>query len=469
MKEPKALKRILPIDIQEMKKEVRVTSHGGLFTIGEMFRSIGLDKIVERCVKTKHRKRGFGDAEIVESFVTLFTAGGECLDDFEVMRRDPILPEVLGHEFPSASCAREWLYEFHSEEKIAAAAKEAEQMGFESFVPEETDLLKGLVRVNREIIAAGQRKEVQKRATLDIDATIEESHKEEAKATYEGVRGYQPTMVEWVEQELIVSDEFRDGNVPAQKDLVRVLEAAVSNLPEGVEEILVRSDSAAYNHEVMGYCREHGYKFAISADMTQELLSEIRKLPERAWNHWKDEGDAVKQWAEVPYVPAWPYEGRDAEPDRYVAIRIVKKQGTLFADGTDRRHFAVVTSRREEEISGQALLEWHREKAGTIEQVNDVMKNELAAGVLPCGRFGANAAWFRLNVITYNLLSLMRRHVFPEPLRNARPKRLRFLIFSVGAELVHHARRVILRLCRAYRKLFRWRTIRRNLLSFAPT
>lgn len=469
MKEAKALKRILPIDIQEMKKEVRVTSHGGLFTIGEMFRAMGLDKIVERCVKTKQRKRGFRDAEMVESYMALFVAGGECLDDFEVMRRDRILPEVLGHDFPSASCAREWLYEFHDEKKIEAAEEKAKQLKFDSFVPEETDLLKGLVRVNREMMAAGQRKGIQKRATLDIDATIEESHKEEAKRTYEGVRGYQPTMVLWMEQDLIVSDEFRDGNVPAQKDLKRVLAAGVSNLPEGVEEIYVRSDSAAYSHEVMGYCREQGYKFAISADLTPELRSEIKELPDGAWVHWKDECDAVKQWAEVPYVPAWPYESKDAVPDRYVAIRILKKQGLLFADGTDRRHFAVVTNRGEDEIGGRELLEWQRERAGTIEHVNAVMKNELAAGVLPCGRFGANAAWFRLNVLTYNLLSLMRRHVFPEPLRNARPKRLRFLIFSVGAELVHHARKVIFRLCQAYRKLFRWKTIRKNILAFAPT
>jgi hypothetical protein len=47
------------------------------------------------------------------------------------------------------------------------------------------------------------------------------------------------------------------------------------------------------------------------------------------------------------------------------------------------------------------LLEWHREKAGTIEAAHDVLKNELAGGVLPCGRYGANAAWFRLAVITY--------------------------------------------------------------------
>ncbi len=63
----------------------------------------------------------------------------------------------------------------------------------------------------------------------------------------------------------------------------------------------------------------------------------------------------------------------------------------LFADGTAVKHFAVVTNIRQ--WPAAKLLEWHREKAGTIEGVHDVLKNELAAGVLPCGRFGAKAAW----------------------------------------------------------------------------
>ena len=42
---------------------------------------------------------------------------------------------------------------------------------------------------------------------------------------------------------------------------------------------------------------------------------------------------------------------------------------------------------------------WHGEKAGTIERVHDVMKNDLAAGVLPSKYFGANGAWLRLAVI----------------------------------------------------------------------
>jgi hypothetical protein len=55
------------------------------------------------------------------------------------------------------------------------------------------------------------------------------------------------------------------------------------------------------------------------------------------------------------------------------------------------------------------LLEWHREKAGTIEVLHAVVKNELAAGVLPRGRFGANAAWLRLALLTHNVLTALKR------------------------------------------------------------
>lgn len=58
------------------------------------------------------------------------------------------------------------------------------------------------------------------------------------------------------------------------------------------------------------------------------------------------------------------------------------------------KHFAVVTN--DWETDGQALLEWHRGKAGTIEHVHLVLKDELAAGVYPSAKFGANAAWLRL-------------------------------------------------------------------------
>jgi hypothetical protein len=42
-------------------------------------------------------------------------------------------------------------------------------------------------------------------------------HKREAQVHYKGGRGYQPAALYWVEQDLVVADEYRDGNVPADE------------------------------------------------------------------------------------------------------------------------------------------------------------------------------------------------------------------------------------------------------------
>lgn len=59
----------------------------------------------------------------------------------------------------------------------------------------------------------------------------------------------------------------------------------------------------------------------------------------------------------------------------------------LFDDGVSVKHFAVVTNRFDSQP--QQLLEWNREKAGSIEALHDVLKNELAAGVCRALALGA--------------------------------------------------------------------------------
>jgi hypothetical protein len=156
--------------------------------------------------------------------------------------------------------------------------------------------------------------------------------------------------------------------------------------------------------------------------------------------------EAIRAWAEVPYVPD-DKDYRKHRPclRRYLAVRVQQRQGALFADGRAVHYFAVVTNRPGD---GLAPLQWHREKAGTVEHSHHVLKNELAAAALPSGKFGANAAWFRLNVLTYNLLTALKRLTLPGDLRTARPKRLRFLLLNTVGKVVSHARRILLRLTR---------------------
>lgn len=79
----------------------------------------------------------------------------------------------------------------------------------------------------------------------------------------------------------------------------------------------------------------------------------------------------------MPFVLGEKSEKKDAQPLRYIAIRIRKKQGELFEDGSRTRNFAVLSNRWE--LKPARLIEWHREKAGTVELVHDVIKNDLGA------------------------------------------------------------------------------------------
>ena len=91
-------------------------------------------------------------------------------------------------------------------------------------------------------------------------------------------------------------------------------------------------------------------------------------------------------------------------------------------------------------------MRWHWAKAGTIEAVHDMTKNDLAAGVPPSGKFGANAAWYRLTLLTYNVLTVLRHRALPARFWDARPKRLRYEVFAVPAALRLHARHPTARL-----------------------
>ncbi len=102
------------------------------------------------------------------------------------MRADAALAALLGYELPAATTMRDFLEGFHVEDPPLL------RLGTKAVIPEESAPLVGLSRANQRMLGAVQQPVPQRTATLDVDATILETHKHTAAMTYEGARGYQP-------------------------------------------------------------------------------------------------------------------------------------------------------------------------------------------------------------------------------------------------------------------------------------
>jgi hypothetical protein len=438
---------VLPYGVEVVDRADTVTGRAGLPLVIETLRALGLHAVIADQVQVRERASGYTETEKVEALILLLAAGGECLDDIAVLQADAGLGRLLGRRLPSADRLRHFLYAFHDDALIAAAQAQRPP-GTVAYIPAENAALQGLGHVNTALVHRVAAQGTGRKATLDHDATLQESHKREARPHYQGGRGYQPAAIYWVEQDLVVADEYRDGNVGAGMENLPLIQRGFASLPATVTEYAFRADSACYDERVLKWladpARPGGPRgpigFTVSADMTEPLHAVCAAVPEPAWALFEERPDETVHCTEVEFTPGdWR---KDAWPLRYLVLRIRKKQGQLFATGLATKYLAVVSNRAGEVA---ALIRWHWQKAGTIELVHDVTKNELAAAVPPCGRFGANAAWYRLSLLTYNVLSALKSLALPASLSAARPKRLRFAVFTLAGRLVSHAGRLWVR------------------------
>jgi hypothetical protein len=447
--------------------EEATSPHAGLLSISRAFRSLGLPDLISANLSLRKRQRGFSEAQFIESVCLLQAVGGECPEDMGLLADDDCLARGLGYQPPKATALREFLERFHDKnlEKLRPERQVQKSFIFPSSQPicALQQVLSGLVGRVAKLYA--QQGHPQRIATVDQDATIIESHKEAAYFHYEEGRGYQPMVAVWAEADLVLADEFRDGNVPAKQNPLTCAQLAFSALPATITQRYFRGDSACHENELLAWLnhpdrqKEPGGRigFAVSATMSPSLALALRQVAEGDWKTFGIEQDGtLRQWAEVNFVPGDKYESKQSQPLRYVGLRLLKAQGVLFKDGTDRHFYAVITN---EKTEGGRLLDWHREKAGTVEHVHDEVKNELGGNHVPSQRFGVNSAWFKMALLTYNIVSAIKGLCLEGEERSARMKRFRLLVIHVAGRMNRNNCVMGLRLCNQAQALQRMQKV----------
>jgi hypothetical protein len=297
-----------------------------------------------------------------------------------------------------------------------------------------------------------------------MDATIVETHKREALYCYKKYKAYQPLNIYWAEQGLVVLSEFRDGNVPANFDLLRPFHRALELVPTGVEKVYLRSDAAGYQGDLLKYCAEAKNKrfgvieFAVGVDVTPEFKRAVKEVAEADWRPLpRKAGARVQEYAEICYVPRLVGHKKHGAVYRYLAIREPLEQQTFPGmseqlsfpfqtmnwGGVKYKITGVVTNM---DIPGDDLIGWYRERCGKSEEAHSIMKEDLAGGKLPSGLFGANAAWWQIMILAFNVNSAMKRLVLGGNWVNRRMKAIRFWLINVPGRVLRHARSLVVRL-----------------------
>jgi Transposase DDE domain group 1 len=305
-------------------------------------------------------------------------------------------------------------------------------------------------------------------AYVDIDDTIKQTYgytKQGAGYGYTGVKGINAllaTISTPAAAPVITATRLRKGSANSARGAARlVADALVTAARAGADPaagslVILRADSAYYNHDVIAAAHRRGARFSITARQDPAVRRAIGQIPDSAWTPihypnaiWDEDQQRLISDAEVAEIGFTAFAGRarrqhvhgrlivrrvrDANPDHVVS----NEQGELFAAW---RHHAVFTDSPMPMLDAEATHRGH----AVIEQVIADLKNGPIAH-LPSSSFTANAAWLVLATIAFNLTRAAGCLASSFHAR-ATTATIRRQLITVPARLARSARRIVLHL-----------------------
>lgn len=416
-----ASQTVLPFKLAASDESL--TAQSGLALFGEYLRAMGVAGLIDHELPRPGSAAGYDPSAHVLPLVVMLAGGGRTLEDLRVLRNDAGLRALLQlDEMPSSDATGDWLRRMGAGESAAAG-------------------LAGLQRVNRSVFRRLLRQDAGAHSTLDIDATQIVAEKREAQYTYKGEKGYMPMVGHVAELSLVVGAEFREGNVaPAARNL-EFLQACEGNMPKATKITAVRADSAAYQAAIFNWCEETGKVFAIGADQDAAVKAAIAAIPEGDWKRFRD-----GEIAETVHCM-----NKTDKAFRLIVMRRPREQD-LFEDKSPWRTHAIASNRANEDAA--ATMQWYSQRGDASENRIKDLKIGFGIESMPCGSFHANAVFFAIGVLAYNLYLGFRRHALGSGWERSQVQTVRWRLFQTAGKIVRHGRQLVLKISAAMLDMF---------------
>jgi len=392
----------------EKGKNLRVTSRAGLGIIGSFAGQIGLFKRLEAGLRgLKVRSRGYRIYEKIFYLMGMLICGGERLMHMKVLESDRGMLELFGRKrVPRGNTMGYFLRRFRRRE------------------------IKVLADINMWLVKRLIRSKGLRHITIDIDSTLIESDKREAKRTYKGFHGYNPLLAVIKEIKVVIRGVFREGNSSPGANNLSLLRLIYNSIKDmGLKRIYFRSDSAAYNWRIMGFCEGRGIYFGIGIRGTELMKRVIKAIPE---DEWEGFGEGIEIAETVHFVGSDRYGGAY----RVVVTRKRRKELALFMEYGYEYHGVITNINHWDK---KAVMRWYN-KRGDMENVIKELKYDYGMDKIPTGELLANSAYFQIVLLAYNLMRAFSLCILPSKWRRYRLKTIRFIFINIGGVIRKHAR-----------------------------
>jgi Transposase DDE domain group 1 len=399
------------------KTEETLTAHGGLALLAEYNHGMGLRALADRHLPGPGSNRGYAASAFVDSLVLLLQAGGRRLEDLRELRREsPLLKLVERDDIPDSDTVGDWLRRMGDPTTGQAG-------------------LIGLGAVRDVLSQRLLRRDERSDYTLDVDALQVEGEKHDARFTYLGKKGYMPMLGYLFEPGICLLDEFREGNESPGAGHVAFYLDCAQRMPESKRIARFRADSASYQAELINELEGDGVQWTITADQDKAVRRLVTSIPEAAWQ---------EAFPGAGYELAETVHSMEKTKGsfRLVVKREERRQQNLFEE--KYFHYAVATNLPEEKSALDVLL-WHNQR-GQAENYHKELKAGFGQDQMPCGQSFANAVYFRIGVIAYNLFLGFRRLACPSSWGRHTIATVRWKLIRIAGRIVHHAGQVVLKL-----------------------
>jgi len=399
--------------------------------------SLNLAERIDQHFPLPDSNRGFRPSEFIKTFILMQHEGSFHLDDVRHLQDDDALRTVLDlNKLPKATTLGDWLRRMGSQPQIQDA----------------------WVKVNRALLQSALYR--CKKVTLDIDATEIIAHKSEAQWTYNKNKGFMPMVGHIAETGQVVAVDFRKGNVPPAQDNLAFIKQCQQSLPEGCALNALRIDAAGYQTKIIEYCDEQGIEYAIRAKTSAAMRAQIEAASDSDWQPLLDKKDQAISGQDT-YRTSFCIGDYEKAFTLVIQRKAIKGQVNLNLDldseddseGVSMGGYiyrAIATNR--DGLSDSQIVHWYNQRAEDSENRIKELKLDFGGDTLPCSDFNANALYFLISALSYNLFALMRQ-LLPEELAHHRAMTLRWRLYAMAAKVVKTGRQLFVKLKENHRTL----------------